>query len=277
MPSSSQFVRKVSKYNRRAGDLKRVAFGKGGFNAFVPKAQKNMKSFMSLAKSVQDIKSRLNVEKNYVDLASIGASVGQVNANAEGAFYQDILPNISQGDGQGNRHGNSLKLTGMSFPLQLYGQGNCQGPRKVRMTLLKITSADNGVSAQEAFEHYWDLNPLTGVRDFNAPKNYRSGTHDGITAVRSKTFFIRPPSVLSGTVDAEVGIVSTKFNIKLNQVLRYHANADVQPKGLRYVIVIQVDSGNLHPSTASTLAIPVQVANSAIIARAGLRVWFVDN
>jgi len=261
------------KYAKKA--YKKV-YGSRKFSGAVKKTAEVAKDVAGLTASVAMIMGRLNVEKNYVDTDVATSSVGQVNANSDGSYKVDITPSISQGDGQGNRHGNSLKMTGISLPFQISGKSNCTGARKLRVSLLKVKSADNGISATEAFEHYWDTNPLTGVRDFNAPRNYRSGAHDGITCVRSQTYFLPAPSLLSGSaVDAEKAVLTRKFNVKLNDVFRYDVNGDTKPTGLRYILVIQADAGN--SGSSSTLDVPIQDSNTVMDLRVSQRSWYVDN
>ena len=76
------------------------------------------KGMGNLIKDVEMIKSRLNVEKKYNDVDVLTHYVGQCFVNTEGAYYQDVTPAISQGVGESQRVGNSLKMTGMTFPLQ---------------------------------------------------------------------------------------------------------------------------------------------------------------
>lgn len=262
------------KYAKKA--YKKV-YGSRKYPAAIKKTGEVAKDIASLTGSVAMIMSRLNVEKNYKDAAIVQTSFGQVNQNVDGASIQDITPVISQGDGEGNRHGNSLKMTGFSIPIQINGMTNCQGARKIRISLLKVKSADNGVSTTEAFEHYWDQNPLTTMRDYNAPRNYRSGAHDGITCVRSSTYYMKAPTVLSGSsVDAEAGILTTKFNVKLNDVLRYDANGDTTPLGIKYYLVFQADTGN-NNAASSGIGVPITEGNSGMELRVGARAWYVDN
>lgn len=235
------------------------------------------KDVAGLTASVAMIMSRLNVEKNYVDRDVITGSLGQVNVNDDGVNILDITPQVSQGDGQGQRQGNSLKVTGISLPLQISGQIGCLNGRRIRLTLLRVRSANNGVTPAEAWRQYMDINPLNGLRDFNAPKNYRAGSHDGVTCIRSATYTLKPPAILQGgTMDTEQSCFSTKFNVKLQEVFRYALNGDTTPDGLRYYLVLQCDAGN-SGATASTLDVPVKIDQSGIEYRLSQRSWYVDN
>lgn len=235
------------------------------------------KDVAGLTASVAMIMSRLNVEKNYTDVDVVSGSAGQCNSNDEGTAIMDVTPVIPQGDGQGQRHGNSLKVTGISFPVQFSGQINTLNARKLRVSLLRVRSANNGVTGQEAFEQYWDVNPLNGLRDINAPKNYRAGSHDGITCIRSTTYTLKAPSLLQGTTaDYEQSAFSTKFNVKLQEVMRYALNTDNLPDGIRYYLIIQCDAGNIN-ALGSSLDVPIKKERTGVEFRLSQRAWYVDN
>lgn len=263
----------AKKYARKA--YKKV-YGSRKFSSAVKKTTDVAKDVAALTGSVAMIMSRLNVEKNYVDSDVVTRSTGQVEQNGDGATVFNVLPVIPQGTGQGDRHGNSIKATGLSVQLQANSMSNCQGARKLRVSLLKVKSADNGVSEQEAFQHYFDVNPLSGVRDYNCPINYRSGAHDGITCVRSQTYYLPSPQFLTGSIDNEAGILTRKFNVKLNDVLRYDSDVDTLPTGIRYVICVQMDAGN-NSASASTLDVPITTGHSGATVRMSTRFWYVDN
>lgn len=271
----SQFVRKVKKYNRRAGNVKRAVFGSGGFNKFTKTAGKNLESVAKLAMEVAAIKTRLNVEKKHIDTDVSSFNFGQISENADGASTLDVTPSMAQGVGHNQRIGNSVKLTGLSIPLSFRGQPHCHSARKIIVSLLRVKSADNSVSAAEAFQHYWDTNPLNGFRDANAPRNYRSGSHDGITCIRSKTYMLKPTGQ-TGEDSEEKSHFTAKFNVSLQDVLRYDAGSDATPTGIKYYLILQSDAGNMSSSN-STSDVPVQKASSGIETRVSTRAWLVDN
>ena len=152
--------------------------------------------------------------------------------------------------------------------------------RKVRVTLLRVKSADNGVSAQEAFNQVWDVNPLTGVRDFNCPRAYRNSKNDGITVVRSKVYTVKGPQLDNGAqgIDTkEANVLSARFSIKLDDILRYEDSTQNYPQGVRYMIVFQCNAGNSDTGTASTLDVPVTGTYTGLTLRLSQRNWWVDN
>ena len=226
------------------------------------------------------IKSRLNVEKKHKDRDVVTYEVGQVSANTDGVFFADVTPNISQGTDSDERIGNSLKLTGMTLPMSFVGQSLCLGDRKFRVSLLKVMAADNDVTALETVNQVWDPNPLNGLRDFNAPRKYRNSKTDGISVIRSKVYTLKAPQLDNGSVgtaDYERNVLTIRFNVKFNDLLRYDNSADNYPQGIRYILVIQANAGNYSTSTASTLDLPVKEVSSGVEVRVAQRNWWVDN
>lgn len=240
-----------------------------------------VKGLQNLAKDVEMIKNRLNVEKKYKDADVATSAVGQANANADGYVWYDVTPSITQGIDGDERIGNSLKLTGLTFPLQFSQQVSCFGARKVRVSLLRVTSADNGVDGDEAVQDYWDTNPLTGVRDFNAPKAYRNQKTDGIKCLRTMTVHVPAPitdNATAGTVDnTEINSKSIRMSVKLQDIFRYNASSDTKPDGIRYYIVFQCDAGNRSGSNTTSLDVPVTTNSSGLVMRLAQRSWWVDN
>jgi hypothetical protein len=268
-------------WRKKAYKVEQKIFGKGGVKGRygIGKGKGGFK-FGKLAQDVEMIKNRLNVEKKDIRSDVITDDFGQVTANADGALVVDMTQAVNQGIGETQRIGNSLKVTGMSIPIQLSGQLYCLSGRKVRVTMLKVKSADNGVIGQEAFEKVWELNPLSGVRDYNAPRAYRNSKTDGISVVRSMTTYLPAPTLDSGSLGADEREVSQKcitMNLKLNDIWRYDTNADIYPGGLKYYLVLQADVGNSTSVTMSGLDVPVKSAQSGINARIYQRTWFVDN
>ncbi len=239
-----------------------------------------VKGLQNLAKDVEMIKSRLNAEKKHKDVDVITGVAGQVYQNADGIFNQDITPVISQGTDSDERVGNSLKLTGMSIPIQFAQQVNTLGDRKVRLTVLRVKSADEGVSTTEAYAQVWDANPLTAVRDYNCPRAYRSAKTDGISVIRQMTCYIKGPTLETGSSGAisnrEMNVKDIKLNLKLNDILRYGDSSHSTPDGVRYYLIIQCDAGN-SSHTNSTLDVPITDNSSGLQVRVAQRNWWVDN
>ena len=223
----------------------------------------------------------LNSEKKYKDRDVINGHFGQVNNDANGIYMIDVTPDISQGLDGDERIGNSLKLTGMSFPIQFDGMGLTLSTRKIKVMLVKVNSADNGVTETEAINDLYDVNPINGIIDMNSPRAYRSHKHDGVKVIRSKTYTLKALNhTLVGNDDntdqLEASSFMAKFNVKLNEIMRYNAGTDTKPDGCRYYMYFLTDKGNVGGSN-STLDVPITVTQSGVQFRLAQRSWWVDN
>lgn len=222
----------------------------------------------------------LNAEKKYKDRDVVNGHVGQVNNNVDGIYKVDVTPDVSQGLDSDERIGNSLKLTGMSFPLQFTGSSLCLSARRIKVMLFRVSSADNGVTETEAIEDYYDTNPINGIVDMNSPRAYRTHRHDGIKLIRSKVY--RLPAVKdtgyagAGAEPLEASSFMAKFNVKLNDIMRYNSSSDTKPDGCRYYLYIFCDKGNVGTST-STLDVPITPINTGVAFKLGQRSWWIDN
>lgn len=268
-------------WRKKAYKVEQKIFGKGGIKKRygIGKGKGGFK-FSKLAADLEMVKNRLNVEKKDIRSDVSTTTFGQVDGNGEGYSVIDMTQAINQGIGETQRIGNSLKVTGMSIPIQFSGTINTLSSRKIRITMLKVRSADNGVSGDEAVEKVWEVNPLSGVRDYNAPRAYRNSKTDGISVVRSMTCYLPPAQLDNGSLGADEMERTQKtltMNLKLNDIWRYNTNADIVPSGLKYYLVFQSDTGNASGSVVSTRDVPISSINSGIRLRIYQRTWFVDN
>jgi len=262
-------------FRKKAYKVEQKIFGKGGIKGRygIGKGKGGFK-FGKLAQDVEMIKSRLNVEKKEVRSDVVTTNFGQVNGNSDGAYVADLTQAINQGIGETQRIGNSLKVTGMSMPIQLTQMPDLRTSAKVRITLLRVRSADGSVTTNEAFNKVWETNPLSGVRDYNAPRAYRNSKTDGISVVRSMTCYLKSDGNDS-TGEARKVTKTLRFSVKLDDIWRYTENSDTLPAGLKYYLVFQSDLGNA--GSNSTRDVPVQIQNTGIELRLAQRTWFVDN
>ena len=186
-----------------------IGKGRGGFK------------ISKLAKDLEMVKSRLNVEKKYIDSDLVNdATVGQSNDEAYGYYLSDATPTIAQGVGESNRIGNSIKTTGMVVRLNFRGQTNA-GKRIAKVCLIRSKDALNTVNLNGTIGDLFDVNPLTGFVDFHSPRNYtgmrgKSATHQ-IVATR----YVK---IESQNDEDPVGTLT--MPIKLQDVLRFEANSD---------------------------------------------------
>uniref|UniRef100_UPI00404855CA hypothetical protein n=3 Tax=Pseudomonadota TaxID=1224 RepID=UPI00404855CA len=264
------------------------------YKKYVPKPRKVIKTTATLASLARDIMimkgltstvmKGLNTEKKYINRDVVSGSFGQVDGNGPlGGYYAiDITPSMAQGLGSANRIGNSIKLTGISLPIQFNGMTSTFSRRKIKMMLFRVSSADNGVDLTETITDYLDPNPINNLRDLNSPRAYRSHKHDGIKLIRSKTYMLPAPAQTNYgnddlVEDYEQAGFSTKFNVKLQDILRFNGDGDVLPDGTRYYLYFFTDKGNGSTTTVSTQDVPVKGTNSGVQFRLGQRSWYVDN
>uniref|UniRef100_UPI0040475A41 hypothetical protein n=1 Tax=Mariniflexile sp. TaxID=1979402 RepID=UPI0040475A41 len=173
---------------KSAGKRYQVSYGRQGL--------KMSKSSVSrIAKDVDMIKSRLNVEKKFKDGSLTTGTAAQVNVSAPGYFTSTLTPLISLGTSENERVGGSIKLTGLHVQLQAKGQFECYQRR--RMKVCVVSSTDSSVT--NVINDMWDDNPLTGVRDYFSNRNYSNNprAHKLLRTV----YFSTPQKQILNTAD----------------------------------------------------------------------------
>lgn len=271
-------------WKKTARQVEKKVFGTGGFKRRygIGKGKGGIK-LSTIAKDLEMVKSRLNVEKKEIREVEItDGTVGQVFNDLNGYWFQDITPTIGQGTGADDRVGNSLKMTGVNLNFQFIGQTYCLTGRKIKIGLYRVRDPSLGPNDASAdiTTDVFDSNPLTGLFDYNAAKAYRNSKNDGITCIREKTVYLPKAEVMSGTSSLnsiEKTYKTMNFPVKLNDLLRYEQNNDTLPNGYRYVLLVRADCGNTGAVTSNIQNIPVINVNSGVTFRMGQRWWYVDN
>lgn len=271
-------------WKKTARQVEKKVFGTGGFKRRygIGKGKGGFK-LATLAKDLEMVKSRLNVEKKEIREAEIvDGTVAQVQNNLNGYWFQDITPTIGQGTGVANRVGNSLKMTGCNLNFQLTGQARTLTGRKIKIGLYRVKDPSLGPTdgCVDIVQDVFDTNPLTGLYDANAAKAYRSAKNDGVTCIREKTVYLPKVQLIEGPVidnGYEVAYKTFNFPVKLTDILRYESNGDALPNGFRYVIVVRADCGNSGGVVSTIQNIPVTASQTGVVLRMGQRWWYVDN
>lgn len=241
-----------------------------------------------LAAEVRGIKSRQNVEKKHKEKLLTGDSgdeafeIGQVIQNGEGMYALDVTPSITQGIQHDQRIGNSLKMTGMVFKYQMQGQANLHQKHKVKLTLVKVSSPDiASVSGSEVQEMIWDPNPLTNVRDTNAPLNYATLKQNGIKIIRQHTITLPAQDLINptgtGPVYSAAAHKTGKFSVKMQDIIRYASASATSPEGFKYLLFLQADTGNSSANDSTKTDIPITEALTGSMIRMHSKYWWVDN
>lgn len=233
-----------------------------------------------LRRKVSGMDKRLNVEKKYVTGSVQTGFVAQTNFNAGGDFpgyyFTELTPSIPQGNGENERNGNSLKLTGFHSKFQFRQQPNCHSDRRLKMMLIKTTSDK---TLPNILTEMYDINPLTGIIDYHSNVDY-TNNKDSHKVILSKSFKVRQIQGGPGYSQNPDGkaIADCQMNLKLQELLRYELNTSVTPNDVRFYVVIFCDTGNL--STVGASANPgVMVPNpeSGIELQFHHKWWYVDN
>jgi len=254
--------------------LKKKAFGSKGVRGRYDPTRAGAKSLLNLYRDIKMIQSRLNVEKKSRTIDVETWRTGQVFASGQGFYSKDVTPNITQGTDSTQRIGNSLKLTGMNFPIQFNSMEQCRSARKLKVMLFRTTN--DAYTPATLIDDYYDPNPINGIRDMNSPRKYATTKQNGIKLIRSQIYHLKSPSV-SVAGDTDESCLSVNFAVKLQDVLRYDNSTAIQPDGLRYFIYVFCDAGNADGAVASSLDVPIKTPASGVDVRVAQKYWYVDN
>lgn len=233
-----------------------IGKGRGGFK------------FTQVAKDLEMIKSRLNVEKKFKDILDIDDNVGQSDGTAGGLAWVDVTPILTQGVQEQGRVGNSIRATGMVLHIAARGQVNSH---KRRLKIILVRSR-TGESIGQIESDLFDANPLTGNIDYYSNRNY-SGMKGPHKILATKYMNVIPHN------DSSVGFQAGKFSFKLNDVIRYDTNAATAPQDFQYYVMIYSDFGN-RSTTVNGSANPGLLepgTSSGVALRMSTRMWYVDN
>jgi len=261
--------KKSAQATKAAGKRYGVSYGRKGLRM-------SKQSLSKIAKDVMMIKASLNTEKKYIDtLEASDGNVGQVRNNSDGFYGQYITPNISQGVAESQRVGNSIKATGMVLKFNMIKQNQGEGSR--RLCIRVVRSQDPQLTPAQVHEKLLDLNPFVPVRDYNSNLDYTELKDGRIRVIATKKVYFDQNNGDGMTLINERMTKSITLPVKLNDVLRFGDNADVQPENVRYFVVITCDNGNCGGSTSTVLGVTVPDANSGIDFKMHSRFWYVDN
>jgi len=216
------------------------------------------------------VKRSLNVEKKHIQsVISSNIDIGQTNANLNTGFScVDITPVITQGVGYDQMTGNSVKLVSMALSLQIKQQSGTAHPMKVRMVIVKTRGTP--VSAGTFGLNFYDINPITGLTDYNSERN--TNYFRDYTVIKTKTLYLQPDPT-----SGEIMLNNYKVIMKMNHHLKYNQNTTTLTDG-QLLVGFFCDSGNKSTTTASTLAnIPVLKINSGATIQYFTKYYYVDN
>jgi len=263
--------------------VKRTALGKRKRGARV--APMTSKKLQSQVRQLM----RMRQEKKYADVTATGA-VAQANGSAAGALVSAITPTIAQGDGEGQRIGNSITATGLVVKQQFMKQQFTAtglvvkqqfmkqqfgiGPRRVRTHIVRVL--DPGMSTAEVLAATFDTNPLSGVVDYFSSLNYtmmRDKRVQLLGSADAKLMSNYDDNMTSANERSTAELtVPVKFD---DQTIRYSADGDSAPASIRYFTITLCDQGNSSGGT-SGLSIFIPNATSGVESKLYARLWYTD-
>lgn len=203
------------------------------FKPYVSK-KKGYNNRMKLYKEINQIKRAINAEKKVKETYLNGVGVGQVNGALDGIYCSSIVPTISQGSGFDTRNGRSIKLSGAYLRGKFVAQTNTVN--KVRFNMMIVKNVGKPQTTSEVVNGMFNVDALSGIRDYFAPRNPDSFSDYRIIANRNYTLY---PDSISG----QTGIIDYTLPLKLNHHIRYSNNTSTIEEGDMFVI-IRADSGD---------------------------------
>lgn len=259
--------RGVKAVTKAAGKRYGMSYGRKGLTM-------SKTSVSKLAKDVMMIKSRLNVEKKFkLGNVQLGFTA-QMAINAAGYNAHDLTPTWTQGLGESDRVGNSIKLTGYNMKIQLRGQIQTLSARRLKLIIIKTT--DKVSTTSQIIDSMYDANPLTGLVDYHSQRDY-SDNKKVHKIVRVIPMYLKECN-LAFNDDRTPAIKDYNVSLKLQDTLRFETNASTTPNDYRMFFVIFCDTGNRSAATASTNGgCMVQAVNTGVEYQFHDRTWYVDN
>lgn len=127
-------------------------------------------------KDVAALKKMINAEKQNAETrVTTEFDLAQFNATSGGWRAIDILPTISQGFGEDNRKGDSLKIASWVLQLQVYNNG-ALSLTDYEYKFLVVTQPTNPVGltgAGNIVSNMFEPNSFSGIQDYYSNRNYQ--------------------------------------------------------------------------------------------------------
>ena len=218
---------------------------------------------------------RMKQEKKFVDRAESG-NVGQVDTNNSGAYIKLVVGSIPQGDGEGQRIGNSITATGLVVKQQFVGQSVTGGTRRVRSYVIR--TLDPGMSDTDILEAILDINPMSAVRDYFSSLNYTMMRDKRVTILGQAETALCPQGDGAAESLSHPSTGELTIPIKFDeQTIRFNGDTASFPASIRYHVLTVCDNGNIAASGTSTRPVFVPAANTGLQTKSTGRLWYTDS
>jgi len=228
-----------------------------------------------MAKDIMYLKSVLNPEKKRIVDSIDSTLVGQVNANTDGGYFEDITPIPSQGVTYDTRNGASIKLHSSMWHFQIFQAVGVIAD--IRMCVEMWAIKGEPYTGFTWRNEHWLPNPFVSssanIYDFNAltnPDNYMKGR---CIARRYITLKADQTSTVKNILDFKIPV---KYNNGQGHHIRYNKDSTTVENGQLY-LTIRADRGNISSTTPSTLSVADVGVNTGVYMSYNVQHFFYDN
>lgn len=262
-----KYVRKGIKNAGRV--VKRRYFKGKGYNN--PKVSQ-------MAKDIMFLKNTINAEKKVFQQYLQNALVGQVSANLNGYYFQDITPNPAQGTTSITRTGNSIKHHSSYIQFQFSQQSAVVSPVRLKIYLIRVVGqsilSPSGTVPQTMFDPNPFISGGSNIYDYNSNRN--QDFFQTYKVLACKNVYLAPDNV-SGQLMIKNVKMGMKYRDKWNHV-KFSTDGSTAIAAGQLILMIVADSGNISTTTASTLTgIPVTAVNTGLTFQMNAFHYFYDN
>lgn len=226
-----------------------------------------------MARDVMMLKRLVNAEKKRVNVNTLSGtlSVGQVNGNTSGCYYEDMTCAPAVGTAYNQRTGNSIKWQASHFAFQFKHMASTEQKVRLKIQFWRAVAQTTSASAVEG--QILTANPfVTGgsVYDYYSDRN--PDYFKCFRLIRTKYVTLDQDDLTSQAV-----IKSVVFGIKWN----HHVNWNVSGSNSEGQVIMSIvaDSGNKSTNTTCTLTngVPVQGTNTGVQFNYNVTHYYTDN
>lgn len=210
------------------------------------KAYKKKTRVNALASRVTALSKRIPVpEKKYVNFGTIDLRVGQfasAGPTVDGIECTEITPIIAIGANSNQRIGNAVKPSGLFVRMHVTQQVNTINLIQYNVTIVRVKGGRQ--TAVQVFPGMYDTDSITGLRDYNAPRNPNQWKDYAV--IFSRNYTLRPDSVsgANGSMDMHVPL-------KLKNYTQRHNISTGEVEEGQLFIIVRAASGNYDPAVAT--------------------------
>lgn len=200
----------------------------------------------NLLKDVSMLKHLVNIEKKRSDSTITAGNVGQLaTAGVSGQYAQVLSPVLTEGVGQGQRIGLSIKLVSGYFSLQISQQPNSVNDQKIKLWI--VCKPDNSLitSAGSAISQFFEPNPFSTVNDFYSSRDPEY--FNAYRVIKTRIITLKQDQITSGTSFQQINIPLT-----FNHHQKYNTDASTTTTKNQFYVFMTGSSGDVTTSTGAT-------------------------